>query len=193
AQNREEVNKIHFESLLEMRRIRAHFATLNPLISIGDTPSCCIASDFTGADIIRPGNFVFFDLAQYYLGSCDLEDIAVVLACPVVALYPHRSEVVVQGGAIHLSREALIAGKQTIYGRAAFLHEKEWEIMPPGNEVISLSQEHGVIRLEETFLNKIKTGDLIGVIPVHSCLTAHQAGFYQTLNGEIIPKFPLDN
>lgn len=193
AKTREEVINLHNKSLGQMQQIGRYFATLNPLISIGDTPSCCLAGDFTGADIIRPGNFVFFDLMQYELGSCGIEDVAVAVACPVVAENRQRSEVVVYGGAIHLSRDCIFRERQAIYGRAALLHDNGWEILPPGNDVISVSQEHGVIKLEENYYNMVHPGEIIGVIPVHSCLTAHQAAYYQTLNGEIIQKFPFDN
>ena len=50
------------------------------LLSIGDTPSCSVVEDFSGIDEIRPGNFVFYDLMQYYIGSCEISQIAVAVS-----------------------------------------------------------------------------------------------------------------
>ncbi|MEA1898918.1 MAG: alanine racemase, partial [Bacteroidota bacterium] len=77
-------------------------------ISLGDTPSASLVSDFSEIDEIRPGNFVFYDFMQYRLGSCNLKEIAVALACPVVALYPDRNQMIVYGGAVHLSKEYIV-------------------------------------------------------------------------------------
>ncbi len=39
--------------------------------------------------------------------------------------------------------------------------------------VSSISQEHGVVKIKRKDLSKFKPGDVIGVFPVHSCLTAN--------------------
>jgi len=50
--------------------------------------------------------------------------------------------------------------------------------------VSGLSQEHGIIHAGRQLMNRTKIGDLIGIIPVHSCLTANLMKGYQTLEGE---------
>lgn len=72
-------------------------------VSVGDTPGCSLCEDWSGIDEVRPGNFVLYDAQQAGEGSCRIEDISVALACPVVAKHAERREVVVYGGAIHLS------------------------------------------------------------------------------------------
>jgi D-serine deaminase-like pyridoxal phosphate-dependent protein len=79
AKNKADVLEIHQESLRQMKNLKEHFAAYHPILSIGDTPSCSLAEDFSGADEIRPGNFVFYDLMQASIGSCTLDDIAVAL------------------------------------------------------------------------------------------------------------------
>ncbi|RUA31685.1 MAG: hypothetical protein DSY76_01195, partial [Bacteroidetes bacterium] len=37
----------------------------------------------------------------------------------------------------------------------------------------SLSQEHGIVHCSKAFFEKTKVGDLVGIIPIHSCLTAN--------------------
>jgi len=182
-----EVLEIHKGSLRQMRALKDHFAGFNPVLSIGDTPCCSLSEDFDGVDEIRPGNFVFYDLMQVYAGSCDLNDIAVAVACPVVARYAHRSELVIYGGAIHLSKDfIMLPGGSITYGRIAKLNQTGWEILPEGNELVSVSQEHGIVKLDERFMNQFTPGELLAIIPVHSCLVAHQLKTCLTLDGELI-------
>ncbi len=188
ARGRAEVLKLHDNSLAQMLGLKSYFAAFQPLISIGDTPSCSLAGDFRDADEIRPGNFVFYDLSQAVIGSCSPDDIAVALACPVVGKYPERAELVVYGGAIHLSKDALLQPDGTIsFGRVALLSQDNWELLPPSCYVKSLSQEHGVVRMESSILRSIIYGSLIAILPVHSCLTAHQMKRCLTLDGEWLP------
>ena len=46
---------------------------------------------------------------QLELGSCGEADVAAAVACPVVAVHAVRLEVVVYGGAIHLSKEDFVS------------------------------------------------------------------------------------
>jgi D-serine deaminase-like pyridoxal phosphate-dependent protein len=75
------------------------------LVSVGDTPSASLVEDWLGVDEARPGNFAYYDLQQVGTGACAPQDVAVAVACPVVGIYPQRSEAVVYGGAVHLSKQ----------------------------------------------------------------------------------------
>jgi len=110
AHSRDEIKDIYLQSTEKLLVLKAKFIKRFPeiIISIGDTPSCSIVSDFAGIDEIRPGNFVFYDSMQYLLGSCSISDIAICLACPVVAKHELRQEIVVHGGAVHLSHDSAI-------------------------------------------------------------------------------------
>ena len=147
-------------------------------LSVGDTPCCSAVDDFTGVDEIRPGNFVFYDLMQLQIGSCTESQLAAAAVCPVVGIYPERNQVVVHGGAVHLSKESLqLDDGRKIYGQLGALES------PPGGRshglgkvlpdapVISLSQEHGVIEVSDGICEDLEIGDLVVVWPVHSCLT----------------------
>jgi D-serine deaminase-like pyridoxal phosphate-dependent protein len=158
-------------------------------VSIGDTPGCSLVTDLGKVDEIRPGNFVFYDAQQLRLGSCQPEDIGVVLACPVVAKYPARGEVVIYGGAIHLSKDTVIEQGKPVYGLVASPGDKGWGAPVPGGYVARLSQEHGVVHLPEPFISQVSIGDILLIIPAHSCLSVSALGEYHTLDGEIIPAF----
>jgi len=195
ANGREEIIRIHESSRQAMMRLGNRYRESIPGIelSVGDTPSCSLAEDFTGLDEIRPGNFVFYDLMQYRLGSCREENIALALACPVVAKHPARQELVVYGGANHLSKESLHDGSGGLtYGGVVIPGNGGWSKLLPDTSVVSLSQEHGIIRMGDpgSFAN-IATGDIIGIIPVHACLTANLMRRYLTLDGKTIGMMPV--
>jgi len=161
------------------------------IISYGDTPSCSIIDNLSMYDELRPGNFVFYDWMQHQIGSCTSEEIAVCMACPVVAIHPDRNELVVHGGAVHFSKDFLPMKSGKTFGKAVSLTDNGWETKVIGN-VERLSQEHGIIQMSADLLARIKIGDLIGVIPVHSCLTADLQGHYLSTKGERIEKIVKD-
>jgi len=158
-------------------------------ISVGDTPTCSLMKNFNGVDEIRPGTFVFYDLRQHNIGSCAENEIAVAVACPVVGKYKNRNQIVVHGGAVHLSKEYLIdSAGQKVYGYLTSLENHSFGPINEKAPVISLTQEHGVIQVDNTLFDKIKIADLVLIYPVHSCLTCNLFKEYQTLDGLVISR-----
>ena len=188
----EEICRVYAQTVQRLNQVRDFMLSqqVGPIeISVGDTPGCSLVTDLGAVDEIRPGNFVFYDAQQLKLGSCQPEDIGVVLACPVVAKYPARSEVVIYGGAIHLSKDTVLEGGKLVYGLVTAPQGESWGAPVTGAAVVRLSQEHGVIHLPEPTLSQVSVGDVLLVIPAHSCLSVSALGEYQTLDGEIIPAF----
>ena len=170
-----EIIDIHLESKYRMKKVQETLRSIKKdlLISIGDTPSCSLADDFEGIDEIRPGNFIFYDLQQYKLGVCNLSDIATSVACPIVSIHRDRNEMVIYGGAVHFSKDTFIEGDKNIYGYVVILSDKGW-IFPNSKMLLTkVSQEHGTISVSPDALLEFKTGDFIGVLPAHACLTAN--------------------
>ncbi|MFY9154404.1 MAG: alanine racemase [Prolixibacteraceae bacterium] len=194
ANSQHDIHSRHFDALLKMKALRARYINEWPemLISIGDTPSCSICDNFDRVDEIRPGNFVFYDLMQFKLGSCKLSDIAVRMVCPVVAIHPSRNEVVIYGGSVHFSKESItnIDGKQ-LYGRIIVTDNGKKILLDEKNYLHALSQEHGIIKTTPRELQFFKPGQLVEIIPVHSCLTANLMKEYLTDEGEIIKMMPF--
>ena len=181
----------HADAMSKMRRARrglarAGFPDLE--ISVGDTPACSRLDDFAGAAEIRPGNFVLFDAMQLELGSCREQDIAAAVACPVVATHPSRNEAVIYGGAIHLSKESFeSAAEGTIYGRVCRPRGRGWGRILPGTFVARMSQEHGIVKTTAGELRRLRAGDVLFVLPAHSCLTVNLFDHYAGLDGRRIP------
>ena len=188
AKSPDEIKDIYNTSVQKLNLLKEEFSADYPdlIMSTGDTPSCSLIDHFEGIDEIRPGNFVFYDLMQYRLGSCKLDDIAVVMACPVVAKHSDRQEIIIFGGGVHFSKEYIEMNDQKIYGQIVFLSDKGWEIPDNESYLVKLSQEHGTIKASDHLFDQIKIGDLVGIIPVHSCLTANLMRTYLSTDNQKI-------
>ena len=190
CRTKEEILKIHNTSREILTALKAKYLDRYPdlIITIGDTPSCSVVDDFSGIDEIRPGNFVFYDLTQHHIGTCSFDQIAVAMACPIVAVHPERNEIVIYGGGVHFSKERLDTDNLgTIYGIVVEPLKEGWGEPVPGMYLKSLSQEHGVIAVPQSLISNYKTGDLLYLLPVHSCMTANEMKFYQSQD-EIISR-----
>lgn len=183
CRSKAEILTIHEQTKAMMLSLKQHYQQQYPFLqlSVGDTPSCSVAEDFAGVDEIRPGNFVFYDLTQARIGSNSWNDIAVAMACPVVACHPDKRELVLYGGGVHFSKDRLTGEPEgTVWGRVVRNDSNGWGDVIPGMYLRSLSQEHGLVVVppEEDF--NYQAGDIIKVLPVHSCMAANAMKRYLT-------------
>jgi D-serine deaminase-like pyridoxal phosphate-dependent protein len=183
---------VHRESTARMRAAAERLGERGlrvPALSVGDTPTCSVADDWTGIDEIRPGNFVFHDLMQLAIGSCQAEDIAVALACPVVGIYPARGGIVIHGGAVHLGKESLPdADGRPIYGRLIDVAAGGLGVLRDDCVVTALSQEHGIVRVPPERMRGLRIGDVVAIAPVHACLTCDLHDGYATFDGATVER-----
>ncbi|MCB0036944.1 MAG: alanine racemase [Anaerolineales bacterium] len=161
-------------------------------ISIGDTPACSVLNDFTGVDEIRPGNFVFYDLMQAQIGSCTSDQISVAVACPVIGLYPERQTAVIHGGGVHFAKDMLTDDHgRALFGQLTTITDGTFSGALPAATLTSVSQEHGTLTLTDpTLFNQLSLGDLVLVLPVHSCMTADLYSSYLDLDGQRYGRIP---
>jgi D-serine deaminase-like pyridoxal phosphate-dependent protein len=153
-------------------------------LSIGDTPCCSVVTDFQGVTEIRPGNFVFYDFMQLALGSCSQENIALAVACPVVAKHPERGTAIIYGGAVHLSKDFVEVAGVRKFGVVALPDTEQNWLVQEGAFVSALSQEHGTVKLPPALLEQLSIGDLLLIVPAHSCLAVNDIRQYRTLEGK---------
>ncbi|MCK4654720.1 MAG: alanine racemase [Candidatus Cloacimonetes bacterium] len=189
----DKITAIHNDCLHKMQKLKLHYFKTFPnlIVSIGDTPSCSLMDNFDGIDEIRPGNFVFYDLMQNQFGSCAIDQIALCVACPIVAKYKERNKIIVYGGVVHFSKEYILNEEgERLFGLIIELGNKGWSSPLEGMYVSSLSQEHGIIKAPDEHFEKFKVGDVIGILPVHACLTANLMGSYLTFANEVIDHMP---
>jgi D-serine deaminase-like pyridoxal phosphate-dependent protein len=190
CRTKEEILAIHQTSKEILTVLKAKYIDSYPdlIISIGDTPGCSVADDFSGIDEIRPGNFVFYDLTQQQIGACSFDQIAVAMACPIVAIHPDRNEIVIYGGGVHFAKDRLeVDAVGTIYGIVVEQLGELWGDPIEGMYLKSLSQEHGIVSVPEPVLANYKIGDLLYILPVHSCMTANEMKSYKSQD-EIISR-----
>jgi D-serine deaminase-like pyridoxal phosphate-dependent protein len=178
-----EVLEVHESTKKLMLDLKSYYIAEYPdlKISLGDTPTCSLAEDWSGVDEIRPGNFTFYDLMQYNIGSCGLNDIAVSMLCPVVSKHKRRNELVIYGGAVHFSKDSIQLNGVQHFGLVRKYEDKN---MPQSaNFVKALSQEHGIISCTDNFFDAVSVGDFVEVFPIHSCLSADAMGAYTDFIG----------
>jgi len=160
-------------------------------VSFGDTPLCSQLEAFPNIDELRPGNFVFYDFMQYAFGACTIDDIAMVMACPVIS-HQGGQQYIVHGGAVHFGKDFLLTnlkhkpveeGKN--FGWQVDFTESGWK--PYRNSYLrGLSQEHGEAFNGSTPLLDKDLGQLAYFLPIHSCLTADlMMRYYLVENGEL--------
>lgn len=186
ARSVDEIRSSFRETVRQLQAIRTYLRKGDDeiLLSVGDTPSCNVMERFEGIDEIRPGNFVFYDLMQWKLGSCLKDQIGILMACPVVAKHADRGEVVLYGGAVHFSKEAWLINGKTVFGQMVQVDASGyWTEFVEEAYLTKLSQEHGILEVPQTIMNAIKPGDWVGIIPVHACLTANLMRGYHLPDG----------
>ena len=153
-------------------------------VSIGSTPTTTQVDHLDGIDEVRPGNYIFFDAFQATLGSCGFEDCALSVLAAVVHRDRVRRRVVLDAGAVALSKDRGAADLDPSCGFGRVLDLGGNDL---GLRVESLSQEHGAVSVpdEKTFA-ALRVGARVRVLANHSCLTAAQHSHYHVLEGERI-------
>jgi len=194
----------HARSINEIKQIAGHERDLMtelagrlrsegievPTVSIGSTPTINHVDHLNGVDEVRPGNYIFFDAFQATLGSCSLDDCALTVLTAVTHRSFDQKKVIVDAGAIALSKDRgpVELDSGCGYGRVLTLEGEE-----TGLRVDSVSQEHGVIHVEdEEILAKLKVGKRIRILANHSCLSTAQHEHFNVLNGsEIVDQWKI--
>lgn len=174
ARNEMQIRGIGFKSINRLAEIGAKVERelgQYVYLSIGDTPTVSVLEQFPEVDELRPGNFVFYDMMQMQIGSCNLNQIAALMKCPVVSKNDVQHRLVIHGGAVHFSKEMIDFNGVKTFGHLVDISEDEWKLTT--DYMVSLSQEHGIVQCNPSSYNNYKIGDYVYVLPIHSCLTAN--------------------
>lgn len=182
-----EIKKVFGDSLQLINNLISRNEWKEVDLHIGDTPGCSMAEAFAGVTAITPGNFVFYDVMQWQIGACSEQNIGIAMACPVVSKKPERKEIIIHGGAVHFSKDSIRIGEDPHFGIMAALSEDGISTVFKEHKVTALSQEHGLIKIQDPDLfNQINIGNVVGILPIHSCLTAECMGSYLDFSGNKI-------
>jgi len=185
------------ETARNERDLMAHFAdTLRslvgevPIVSIGSTPTITSVDHLKGVDEVRPGNYIFFDAFQATLGSCKFEDCALTVLASVTHRDSARRKVIVDAGAIALSKDRGAVDLDAACGYGRILDIAGHDL---GLRIDSVSQEHGIFHVDDAInFEQFKVGDRVRVLANHSCLTAAQHDHYSVLeDGNLVDQWKI--
>lgn len=150
-------------------------------VGIGSTPSCSVASDHSDPDLqalndldeFHPGNYVLYDLMQCGIGSCEESEVAGIVLARVISLQRDGS-VIIDCGFTGISKQGI--GLSTYNKLKPIKRVVDGEFVSSELEIEGLSQEHGRLVGSDTSLLKI--GDVLGILPWHSCAVGALHPFY---------------
>jgi D-serine deaminase-like pyridoxal phosphate-dependent protein len=160
-----------------------------PIVSIGSTPTITVVDHLDGIDETRPGNYIFFDAFQASIGNCTLDDCALTVLAAVVHRDQKRNKIVIDAGAIALSKDrgAIEFDSTCGYGRVLDLEGRDLDL-----SIGALSQEHGEITAENGDISGLRVGSRVRVLANHSCLSAAQHSHYNVLeNHRIVDRWEI--
>ncbi len=151
-------------------------------ISIGSTPTITAADDLQGISEVRPGNYLFFDAFQAAIGSCSVDDVAFSVLTTVIGVYPDARRLVVDAGALALSKDPGPTHVDPDCGFGVVVSEQDCRPVS-GLKVTSLAQEHGVMHSDGPLDPAWRAGTRFRILPNHSCLAAACFETYNVVRG----------
>ena len=170
ATNADDIRRIAVAETEALTRFRDRLGR-DVIRSIGSTPTASIVDRFEQCEEVRPGNYVFYDAFQAEIGSCRFEDVAVSVLATVVGSYPERNALIVDAGALALSKDL---GTGSGFGVVCDL-----SLRPLPMKIHALSQEHGKVSADAP----PPVGTKLRIVPNHSCLTAAMFPSYHVVDG----------
>ncbi|MEM7678240.1 MAG: alanine racemase [Myxococcota bacterium] len=161
------------------------------VISAGSTPTAVHAASFEGLTELRPGVYMFFDLAQVGLGSCRLEDIALSVLSTVVSHRPENGRLLIDAGGLALSKDASASMPDAGYG---------WLLDPITQQrigdlrIVTADQEHGYVEGTDIPYDRLPIGARVRVVPNHACMTAAAyESYFVARDDRVVGRWPRLN
>lgn len=186
ARDAEDIRRVAAEESACLSRFRAILASEGlgeTPRSIGSTPTASVVQRFDDCDEVRPGNYVFYDAFQATIGSCALADCAVSVLTTVVGSYPERGAIIVDAGALALSKDR---GPDHVDPEFGYGLVCDLELRPLPMKIEALSQEHGKISAH----THVPVGARLRIVPNHSCLTAAMYDRYHIIDrGKVVDQW----
>jgi D-serine deaminase-like pyridoxal phosphate-dependent protein len=152
-----------------------------PIVSGGSTPTAMHSRDFTGITEMRPGVYVFNDLDQEFIGSCKPADLALSVLASVIGHYPHRNQLLIDAGALALSKDISAQEFQPKVGFGTIADAPVKDMA-----VVACSQEHGFVGADDPIpYGNLPVGSRVRVWPNHACITAAAYDRYYVIDSDL--------
>ncbi len=165
-----------------------------PGVSVGSTPAMSAVERLDGVTEVRPGNYAFHDFMQLAAGVCAPEDCAVTVLASVVSHQSGADHVVVDAGALALSKDPGPHDPALARGFGPLLRGLAGPEQEPALAVQGMSQEHGMVggARAADVEGRLAVGEKVRILPNHSCLTAALFDEYQVVRGEeVVDRWPI--
>jgi D-serine deaminase-like pyridoxal phosphate-dependent protein len=163
-------------------RLRA-LGLATPIISVGSTPTALHARSLAGVTETRPGVYMFQDLFQTQIGSGAPEDMAVTVLASVIHRRQAENRIVIDAGAMALSKDRSTASAPKDYGFGLVLDAAGRRSF--GEAIVErANQEHGIVASNATLpFERLPVGAHVRVAPNHVCMTAAAYDRYHVVDG----------
>ena len=163
-------------------RLRAAGHAL-PIVSVGSSPTSLHARDMAGITETRAGVYMFGDLFQAEIGTHAMEDIAVTVLASVIGRRPERNTLLLDSGALALSKDRSTEAAPVDYGFGLVL-DLDGRPLPGPAIVRRAYQEHGEVQSTAPLpFAALPIGGRLRVAPNHTCLTAAAHDRYHVVDG----------
>lgn len=152
-------------------------------ISVGATPTARFSLQLEGITEIRPGNYIYFDRTQVALGAATWKDCALTVLARVVSR-PAADRLILDCGSKTLSND-LARGFTPTPGHGVIFAALDSPVPNEALTIERLSEEHATVRVLEG-QSPLKPGDLVRVLPNHSCVVSNLVDSVWLVNGSTV-------
>lgn len=161
-----------------------------PTVSLGSTPALVAIDELPPNFEVRAGNYIFFDAFQAQCGTCPTAACALTVLAAVVHRDFDGGKVIVDAGAIALSKDI---GAADFFEHSGYGMVLDLNANLLGLHVAGVSQEHGKIFVKDRDrLGRLPVGTRLRILANHSCLTAAQHDRYYVMDGgAIVDEWPI--
>jgi D-serine deaminase-like pyridoxal phosphate-dependent protein len=164
-------------------RLRAAGIAANG-VSAGSTPTAMHLPEAEGLTELRAGVYMAGDLFQVAVGSLALDQVAVTVLASVISHSQKLNQVVVDAGALALSKDRSTAAGPGPDMRYGLVLDALGRPIASGLTVVDVHQEHGEIRSSSRLpFERVPIGSKIRIVPNHVCMTAAMYGNYLIVDG----------
>jgi D-serine deaminase-like pyridoxal phosphate-dependent protein len=153
------------------------------IVSLGSSPTALHGRSMAGVTEVRAGVYMFGDLFQAQLGTHAPQDIAVTVLASVIGRKPERNAVLLDAGALALSKDRSTQAAPKDYGFGLMLDREGRRSF--GEAILTRThQEHGEVQGDGPLpFGRLPIGALVRVAPNHTCLTAAAHDRYHVVEG----------
>jgi D-serine deaminase-like pyridoxal phosphate-dependent protein len=154
------------------------------IVSMGSSPTALHPVRLDGVTEIRAGVYMFGDLFQSQILTCEVDDIAVTVLATVIGLREQDDAFLIDAGALALSKDRSTQGEPIDYGFGLVLASNGTPRHGRQCIVRTAYQEHGVVQADPGLpFPMLGVGDRVRVAPNHACLTAAAYDRYYVVAG----------